>query len=144
MTVRTLTPYLFFNGDAERAIAHYTRVLGAQTHTVMRFGDHPSAGQGSPEVAQRVMHAEISIGQSRVMISDCDDRNASEAGDNVQLTLDFEDLAEMTRCFEALAADGGKISVALHDTFWGARFGCLTDAFGVSWIFNCQLAQLAS
>jgi len=21
--------------------------------------------------------------------------------------------------------------------FWGARFGMLTDAFGVNWMFNC-------
>ena len=24
------------------------------------------------------------------------------------------------------------------DTFWGAKFGMLTDAFGVRWMFNCE------
>jgi len=30
---------------------------------------------------------------------------------------------------------------ALADTFWGARFGTLTDAFGVQWMFNCELKK---
>ena len=25
----------------------------------------------------------------------------------------------------------------LQDAFWGAKFGMLTDAFGVNWMFNC-------
>ena len=49
-------------------------------------------------------------------------------------THDF-DAADMTRKFEALAG-GGKITLALHDTFWGAKFGMLTDAFGIRWMFN--------
>jgi len=24
--------------------------------------------------------------------------------------------------------------------FWGAKFGALTDAYGVRWMFNCPLA----
>ena len=28
--------------------------------------------------------------------------------------------------------------MAIHDAFWGAKFGMLTDAFGVRWMFNCQ------
>jgi PhnB protein len=31
---------------------------------------------------------------------------------------------------------GGKITMPLEDTFWGARFGMLTDKFGVNWMFN--------
>jgi PhnB protein len=26
----------------------------------------------------------------------------------------------------------------LEDTFWGARFGMLTDKFGISWMLNCE------
>jgi PhnB protein len=27
----------------------------------------------------------------------------------------------------------------LQDTFWGARFGMLTDKFGIKWMFSCDL-----
>ena len=33
---------------------------------------------------------------------------------------------------------GGKITMPLQDTFWGARFGMFTDRFGVKWMFNCE------
>jgi len=29
----------------------------------------------------------------------------------------------------------------LQDTFWGAKFGMLTDAFGLRWMFNCEAAK---
>jgi len=32
-------------------------------------------------------------------------------------------LAEMERLFGALSA-GGKVTMAMHDAFWGGRFGC--------------------
>ena len=55
----------------------------------------------------------------------------------IQVCLDFDDVADMTGRFEALAS-GGKVTMPLQDTFWGARFGMLTDAFGVNWMFNCR------
>ena len=48
----------------------------------------------------------------------------------MQIALEFSDLAEMTKAFDALGRSG-KIAVPLRDEFWGAKFGMLTDAFGV-------------
>jgi len=31
----------------------------------------------------------------------------------------------------------------LQDTFWGARFGMLTDRYGVGWMFNYTLPKTA-
>ena len=31
----------------------------------------------------------------------------------------------------------------LGDMFWGARFGLLTDRFGVNWMFNYELPKSA-
>lgn len=41
-------------------------------------------------------------------------------------------------------AKGGKITMPLQDTFWGARFGMLQDKFGVSWMFNHDTAKTDS
>jgi len=56
---------------------------------------------------------------------------------NTHVSLDFDDPADMTAKFAALAA-GGKVTMPLQDTFWGAKFGMLTDAFGIKWMFNCE------
>jgi len=39
--------------------------------------------------------------------------------------------------FDALA-EGGSLTMPLQDTFWGARFGMLADAFGIRRMFNGQ------
>jgi PhnB protein len=28
------------------------------------------------------------------------------------------------------------VHLPLHDAFWGARFGMLTDQFGINWMFS--------
>jgi len=58
-------------------------------------------------------------------------------GTNNYVCLDFDDPADMTKKFEALSA-GGSVVMPLNDTFWGAKFGMLLDAYGIRWMFNCE------
>jgi PhnB protein len=37
--------------------------------------------------------------------------------------------------FNNLSSDG-KVIEPLHQSFWGATFGVLTDKFGITWMFN--------
>ena len=136
MSIKQLTPYLMFNGDAEKAIGLYEAALGAKTEHVQRFGEIPGS-KAAPETKDRIIHALLRIGAGTLMMSDSDGSTQVRAGDNVQVCLDFDDPAEMKRKFDALGA-GGKITVAIHDTFWGAKFGMLIDRFGVNWMFNCS------
>ena len=38
----------------------------------------------------------------------------------------------------ARISEGGKVTMPLMDTFWGAYFGSCTDKFGINWQFNCE------
>jgi PhnB protein len=53
----------------------------------------------------------------------------------LHLSFNFESEDQINHVFEALSA-GATVSMPLQDTFWGARFGMLTDKFGVNWMFN--------
>jgi PhnB protein len=33
---------------------------------------------------------------------------------------------------------GGKITMALQETFWALRFAMFQDKFGVGWMINCE------
>jgi PhnB protein len=136
MAIKKLNPYLNFNGTAEKAIKLYENALGAKTDRIMRFGDIPDF-KVEPEHKNLVMHATLFIGEGVVMISDCQPGQPSTTGDNVHVSLDCDDVADMTKKFEALAV-GGKVLLPLQDMFWGARFGMLKDAFGIGWMFNCE------
>jgi PhnB protein len=135
MSIKSASPYLSFNGDAAKAIKLYQQALGAKTEAVMPF----SEAQGmdiAPEHKNRVMHASLRIDDAVIMMSDTMPDQPVAAGGNVQVSLTCDDVADMTTKFDALAA-GGKVTMPLQDVFWGAKFGMLTDAFGIHWMFNC-------
>ena len=139
MAIRKLNPYLNFDGTAAKAIALYEKALGAKTESVQKFGDVPGM-QVPAENKDRVMHAVLHIGESAVMLSDSQPGVPIAAGNNMHITLDFDDTAEMARRFDALSA-GGRITMPLQDTFWGAKFGMLTDLHGIRWMFNCERSK---
>lgn len=137
MTIKAITPYLILSGKAEQAIALYERALGATVESKMRFGD---VQQNCPDALKdNVMHAALRVGSATLMLSDgAGDGSAASAGtNNVEVALDFSDVAEAHRCFDALCA-GGKVREPLAAAPWGALFGALTDKFGVQWMFNCE------
>ena len=136
MAIKNVNPDLTFNGTAEKAIKLYESALGAKTENVMRFGDAKGMDV-APEQKNRVMHAALIIGGGAIMLSDTMPNMPPPAGNNVHVSLNCDDVAEMTEQFDALAV-GGKVTMPLQDTFWGARFGMLTDAFGINWMFNCE------
>jgi len=139
MSIKQLNPYLSFNGTAAKAIQLYESALGGKTEGLMRFGDVPGMNV-APEHQNRVMHARLRIGEGVIMISDTQPGMPVALEGNVHVCLDFDDVADMTKRFEALAVNG-KVTLPPHDTFWGARFGMLTDAFGVRWMFNSQIEK---
>jgi PhnB protein len=136
MAIKTLNPYLTFSGTAEKAIKLYESALGAKADNIMRFGDIPGA-DSPPEAKDRVMHCVLRLGNHVLMVSDTRPGETVAPGGAVHISLDFDDEADMTRKFEALSA-GGKVTMPLADTFWGARFGMLVDAYGIDWMFNCE------
>jgi PhnB protein len=136
MAIRKLNPYLNFGGSANQAIALYEKALNAKVENVQHFGE--VAGMNvAPENKDRVMHAVLNIGDGVVMLSDGMPGVPVPTDSNVHVTLDFDDPVDMARRFEALGA-GGKVTMPLQDTFWGAKFGMLQDAYGINWMFNCD------
>jgi len=136
MSIKKLNPYLNFNGTAAKAIELYERALGAKVENMMRFGDVPG-NAASPDTKDRVMHAVLKLGDQQIMLSDGRPDMKIPSESNQHLCLDFDDADDMARKFEALAA-GGKVTMPLADTFWGAKFGMLTDAYHIQWMFNCE------
>jgi PhnB protein len=138
MSIQNVVPYLYFNGSADEAIRAYERALGARTEFLTRYGEAPPDAMGcQPADKQRVMHACLAVGPQRLMMSDTPSSRPEPAAPNMAVFLDFDDAEDMARKFGALAASG-KVTLGLHDTFWGAKFGMLTDAFGINWLFNCM------
>jgi PhnB protein len=134
MTGTTVTPYLFFAGRCEEALAFYRDALGAEVEMVMKFDQSPEPtppGMLQPGFEKKVMHASFAVRGARLMASDgCDDRSKFD-GFRLALTVPAE--ADARRAFDALAV-GGSIQMPLTKTFWSPCYGMVTDKFGVGWM----------
>lgn len=131
MTIQSATAYFILGGKAREAIELYQKALGATVHTLQRFGD---VDQSCPEAHRDlVMHAELRIGKALIMLSDGPGEGGPKGDGAVSVALDFDDESELRRSFDGLAAKG-QIIEPIFDAPWGAWFGVVVDAFGISWM----------
>jgi PhnB protein len=128
----SIQPYLIFNGRCEEAIEFYRKALGAEVTMLLRFKDAPDPSMCTPGSENKVMHANLQIGESVILASDgrCTGQ-MSFAGFSLSLTL--KNVADADRFFAALS-DGGQVQMPLAKTFFSPRFGMVADRFGVSWM----------
>ena len=68
-----LNPYLFFNGQCETAFKFYEQCLGGKITAIMTYGESPDSSmpdQLTPEWRNKIMHANLTIGDQQLMGSD--------------------------------------------------------------------------
>jgi PhnB protein len=135
--MHSFNPYLTFDGDCEEAFRFYQDCFGGNITIIQRFGDSPMPVPDSHK--DKIMHMELEAHPVHLMGSDGSPQHQVMKGNTVTFNLAFHDSAEQETIFNKLAA-GGKVSMPLENTFWGSRFGMLTDKFGVHWMLNCQLS----
>jgi len=133
--MEAITPYLNFNGDAAEALEFYAKALEGQVVHKQTFGDTQGDFPTPDSHKDKIMHALFQSGSLNFMVSDCPPGQTVSAGDAVSLALNFTDEAALDKTFNAMS-EGATITMPLQDTFWGARFGMLTDKFGINWMFN--------
>ena len=115
-------PYLIVDGAAD-AIAFYSAVFDATERVRM------------PGAEGKVMHAELEIGDSVVMLADeAPEMNArsprSVGGTPVSLYVYVEDVDDV---FGRALERGAKSLQELEDKFYGDRSGQFEDPFGHHW-----------
>ncbi len=128
----TLTPFLTVR-DAERAIEFYKNAFGAESRGVMKGPDG------------KVMHAEIKIGDSVVMLSDefPDFGSVSPqglGGSPMGLHIYVDDVDSS---FDRAVKAGAQVEMPVMDQFWGDRYGRLKDPFGHKWSIATHTKDLS-
>jgi PhnB protein len=118
----TVTPYLTV-ANASEAIEFYKRAFGAEETVRM----------GAPDGS--IGHAELQIGDSKVMLSDPFPQSTVQPPTTVGATTAsvFLYVDDVDAAFQRAVDAGAKVEMALEDMFWGDRFGTVTDPFGHVW-----------
>jgi PhnB protein len=118
----TVTPYLVIKGAA-KAIDYYKKVFGA---TVVVRMDSPDG---------KVGHAELQIGDSRIMLADENPAMGNRSAENIggsPVSL-YVYLPDCDATIAKATAEGAKILKPLQDQFYGDRSGFIQDPFGHLW-----------
>ena len=116
----TITPQLTLD-DAAKMIDWYKRALGAKE---LSRSEGPDG---------KIMHAELQIGDSRVMVNDTmqGSKGPKEFGGSpTTMWLYVEDSDAV---FNKAVAAGAKVQMPVDNQFWGDRGGAFSDPNGYTW-----------
>jgi PhnB protein len=128
----SVTPYLVVDG-AEAAIRFYGEAFGAAEVLRMPMGEG------------RLAHAEVTIGDSHVMLADeFPDMGflgpLKRGGATASLMIYVPDVDS---AYARAIAAGGKEERPPADQFWGDRMGTLVDPFGHRWTLATHVEDVS-
>lgn len=128
----TVTPYMILQ-NASNAIDFYKQAFGA----IELFR--------SPKPDGRVAHAEIQVGDSRIMLADeFPDMGALSpttiGGSPITLMLYVEDVDKFT---DRAVAAGAKVTRPIQNQFYGDRLGMVADPFGYNWCIATHIEDVS-
>ena len=129
----SITPYVVVDG-ANSAIAFYQRAFGAVEVSRIVAQD-----------GRRLMHAEIRIGDSRLLLADAFPewgvRSARDFGGSPVMLHHYCADADLVTA-RAVAA-GAKLTKAPENAFWGDRYGQVEDPWGIRWSIATRREELS-
>lgn len=131
--LHTVTPRLVFD-DAAAAIEFYRAAFGAE-----KLGE-PFAGPDN-----KIVHAEIRVGDSVVYVTDQGDERDGAApgstGGRVTAVMAIN-VPDVDRLWEQAVQAGCEVVYPLADQFYGDRGGRLRDPFGHQWMLSTHIEDV--
>jgi PhnB protein len=129
----TITPYLIVD-NASSAIDFYKKAFGAE-----ELARHQGHGG-------KIMHAEIQIGTSRLMLADEFPQMGATSpkslgGTPTGICLYLRDVDKV---FNAAVAAGAKVERPVANQFYGDRSGTVVDPFGHKWTISTHVEDVSN
>lgn len=126
-----------FNGDAQEAITMYKEAFNLNDVNVMTYGSLPKNPnfQISEDEENYVFQASISVGGLDIMIQDLLKPMQIDYNNNITLSVNTQDEANVRRWFEIMS-EGGQVTCPMQEMPWSKLYGAVKDKFGTSWQFQ--------
>lgn len=137
-----ITPNFHFNGKCEQAIRLYEQAFNAKVACLLRYSDARPEDYDkklTDEQLNYVYHAELYIGDQRIMMADIMDIDLNPSC-ALSLTVTMETKADVVKAFEALK-DGSKVIYPLHSTTYSSATCSLIDKFGFRWVIMTEQTE---
>ncbi len=135
--MRTINPWINFNGNAEEAFTFYKSVFGGEFTKIVRFKDLASDEFSvADNEAHKIMYIALPIGKNNVLIANDVPEFMGRVNENEnrsKILISVESREEADRIFTGLSA-GGDIEGPIGDSPWDTYAGMFRDKYGIEWI----------
>jgi len=135
--MRTINPWINFNGNAEEAFTFYKSVFGGEFANIIRFKDLANTEFPIAENdANKIMHIALPIGKHNVLRANDVPEFMGKVNENEnrsKISVSAESREEADKIFNGLSA-GGDIEGPMGDSPWGTYAGMFRDKYGIEWI----------
>ena len=125
--LHTVTPRLVVS-DGAAAIDFYREAFGAE-----------ELGERFTDPDGRIIHAEIRIGDSVVMINQAEEEGAPGAVGGPVTAIMATYWEDVDTVWDRAVAAGAEVIYPLEDQFYGERGGRLSDPFGQQWMLSQRI-----
>lgn len=135
--MKSINPWINFNGNAEEAFTFYKSVFGGEFKKIVRFKD--LAGPEFPvadKEANKVMYIALPVGKNNVLVANDVPESMGRTNENEnrsKILVSAESREEADKIFNGLSA-GGNVEGPIGDTPWGSYAGMFRDKYGIEWI----------
>ncbi len=135
--MKTINPWINFNGNAEEAFTFYKTVFGGEFKKIVRFKDLASAEFEVPEAeADKIMTIALPVGKHNVLLGNDVPAFMGPVNENEnrsKILISAESREEADKLFNGLSA-GGNVEGPIGDSPWGTYAGMFRDKYGIEWI----------
>jgi len=135
--MRTINPWINFNGNAEEAFTFYKSVFGGEFTKIVRFKELSSEEFPVAENdVNKLMYIALPIGKQNVLIANDVPEfmgKVSENENRSKIAVSAESREEADKIFNGLSA-GGAVEGPIGDGPWGTYGGMFRDKYGIEWI----------
>jgi PhnB protein len=133
--MRTINPWINFNGNAEEAFTFYRSVFGGEFTKIIRFKDLTGFEIAESD-ADKIMYIALPLGPHNLLIANDVPEfmgRVSETENRSKIKVNAESREEAEHLFNGLSA-GGAVEGTIGDSPWGSYAGMFRDKYGIEWI----------
>jgi PhnB protein len=133
--MKSVNPYINFNGNCEEAFEFYQSVFGGELR-IVRFRDMENDMGVTGDDRNKIANIALPLNENTLLLgSDVLESFGQpvEAGNRFQIHLEAESVKEVEQLFNDLSNDA-EVKMPLQQTEWAEKFGMCADKFGVQWM----------
>jgi PhnB protein len=135
--MKSINPWINFNGNAEEAFTFYKSVFGGAFKKIVRFKDLAGTEfRVADKEANKVMYIALPVGKNNVLVANDVPESMGRTDENEnrsKILVSVESREEADKIFNGLSA-GGNVEGPIGDTPWGSYAGMFRDKYGIEWI----------